>query len=136
MASVSFVLKISAFFASLFSLNVLICLFQFRQGGDSSTKRAKFDQEAEWKVNDESRSVERNAASQENNLTSTQMETPASTSNIISSDAGTEKSGYDQLPKEMNEMKIRDDKSDSHDDKVKSVEDALQGEIVMLLYLN
>lgn len=64
------------------------------------------------------------------------METPASTSNIISSDAGTEKSGYDQLPKEMNEMKIRDDKSDSHDDKVKSVEDALQGEIVMLLYLN
>lgn len=86
-------------------------------GGDSSTKRAKFDQEAEWKVNDESRSVERNAASQENNLTSTQMETPASTSNIISSDAGTEKSGYDQLPKEMNEMKIRDDKSDSHDDK-------------------
>lgn len=71
--------------------------------------------------------MERNAACQEKNLTSTSTETLASTSNIIPSDAGTGKSGYDQLPKEMNEMKIRDDKSDSHDEKVKSVEDALQG---------
>lgn len=29
-----------------------------------------------------------------------------------------EKSGYDQLPKEMHEMKIRDERSNSHDEKV------------------
>lgn len=50
-------------------------------------------------------------------MASTSLETAASTS-----DASTmprkEKSGYDQLPKEMHEMKIRDEKVNHHDEKV------------------
>ncbi|XP_034709185.1 shaggy-related protein kinase theta-like [Vitis riparia] len=84
-------------------------------GGDSSTKRAKVDQEAEQKVADESHSVEK-STSLEQHMASTSQETAASTSNV-SSIARTEQSGYDQLPKEMHDMKIRDEKVDPHDDK-------------------
>lgn len=84
-------------------------------GGDSSTKRAKVNQEAEQKVADESHSVEK-STSLEQHMASTSQETAASTSNV-SSIARTEQSGYDQLPKEMHDMKIRDEKVDPHDDK-------------------
>ena len=53
-------------------------------------------------------------------MASTSQETAASTSNV-SSIARTEQSGYDQLPKEMHDMKIRDEKVDAHDDKVMSL---------------
>lgn len=53
-------------------------------------------------------------------MASTSQETTASTSNV-SSIARTEQSGYDQLPKEMHDMKIRDEKVDPHDDKVISL---------------
>lgn len=52
-------------------------------------------------------------------MVSTSQETAASTSNI-SSVVRTEQSGYDQLPKEMNDMKIRDEKIDPQDDKVRA----------------
>ena len=53
-------------------------------------------------------------------MVSTSQETAASTSNV-SSIVRSEQSGYDQLPKEMHDMKIRDEKIDPHDDKVMSL---------------
>jgi glycogen synthase kinase 3 beta len=50
-------------------------------------------------------------------MASTSQENAVSTSNITSV-TRTEKSGYDQLPKEMHQMKIRDEKTTSHDEKV------------------
>lgn len=50
-------------------------------------------------------------------MASTSLETAASTSDI-SSMPRKEKSGFDQLPKEMHEMRIRDEKANNHDEKV------------------
>lgn len=50
-------------------------------------------------------------------MASTSLETAASTSDISSMPIK-EKSGYDQLPKEMHEMRIRDEKANNHDEKV------------------
>lgn len=61
--------------------------------------------------------VERSSTSLEQHMASTSLEPHASTSNI-SAVARTERSGYDQLPKEMHEMRIRDDRNANHDDKV------------------
>ncbi|XP_024451570.1 shaggy-related protein kinase theta isoform X4 [Populus trichocarpa] len=85
-------------------------------GGDAGTKRAKIDQEIERKVDEESYLVERSVTDQEQHMASTSQENAASTSNITSV-TRTEKSGYDQLPKEMHQMKIRDEKTTSHDEK-------------------
>ncbi|KAK9273770.1 hypothetical protein L1049_018580 [Liquidambar formosana] len=85
-------------------------------GGDSSTKRVKVDQEAERKVFGELNTMEKSTRGLEHHMASTSLETVASTSSI-SSIAGTERSGYEQLPKEMHEMKIRDERTDNHDDK-------------------
>ncbi|KAH7577867.1 hypothetical protein JRO89_XS01G0309100 [Xanthoceras sorbifolium] len=83
-------------------------------GGDSGIKRAKVDKETN--VNGEVDSVERSANSLEQHMASTSLEPVASTSDV-STNAGTERSGYDQLPKEMHEMRIRDDKTANPDDK-------------------
>ncbi|XP_048426392.1 shaggy-related protein kinase theta-like [Pyrus x bretschneideri] len=89
-------------------------------GIDSATKRAKMDQDNEKKANKQPNTVERSATGLEQHMTSTSVETAASTSSV-SSVAKTEtkevKSSYDQLPKEMHEMKIRDEKANHHDDK-------------------
>lgn len=61
-------------------------------------------------------------------MVSTSQETAASTSNV-SSIVRTEQSGYDQLPKEMNDMKIRDEKIDPQDDKVRA-----SGLLILSLY--
>lgn len=90
---------------------------------DCSTKRAKVDQETE-KVNVESNGAEGRATILEQHVPSTSVENGA-TSTLSSmanpeskaEDIG-EKSGYDQLPKEMHEMRIRDEKGNSHDEKV------------------
>ncbi|EXB40229.1 Shaggy-related protein kinase theta [Morus notabilis] len=92
-------------------------------GVDTSTKRAKVDQETE-QVNPKSNGAEAIAANIEQNVPSTSLENVACTS-IASSmvkpeakaDDVAERSGYDQLPKEMHEMKIRDERSNSHDEK-------------------
>lgn len=52
-------------------------------------------------------------------MASTSLETAASTSDI-SSTARREKSSHDQLPKEMHEMRIRDEKANNRDEKVHS----------------
>ncbi|CAL5382890.1 unnamed protein product [Camellia sinensis] len=81
--------------------------------GDSSIKRVKVDQEVDRKVTVESQSFERCAVEVEQNKASTSRETAASSSHA-SSIGRAEKSGYDELPKEMHEMQIRDE---NHDDK-------------------
>ncbi|KAK3194877.1 hypothetical protein Dsin_026187 [Dipteronia sinensis] len=83
-------------------------------GGDSGIKRAKVDKETE--VTGEMGSVERSATSLQQHMASTSLEPVAITSDI-SANARTERSGYDQLPKEMHEMRIRDDKTVKPDDK-------------------
>ncbi|XP_058223819.1 shaggy-related protein kinase alpha-like [Rhododendron vialii] len=85
-------------------------------GGDSSLKRVKVEQEVDQKVAGESKSFDRCATGIEQNMASTSRETAASSSHV-SSIVKTEKTGYDQLPKEMHEMKIRDLKDDNYDDK-------------------
>lgn len=88
---------------------------------DSITKRAKVDQETEKKANKQSNTVEKSATSLEQHTVPTSLETVASTSDVSSiakTEAKEEKSSYDQLPKEMNEMKIRDEKANNHDEKV------------------
>ncbi|KAL6290178.1 shaggy-related protein kinase theta-like [Prunus yedoensis var. nudiflora] len=89
-------------------------------GVDSITKRAKVDQETEKKANKQSNTVEKSATSLEQHTAPTSLETVASTSDVSSiakTEAKVEKSSYDQLPKEMNEMKIRDEKANNHDEK-------------------
>ncbi|XP_010255498.1 PREDICTED: shaggy-related protein kinase epsilon isoform X1 [Nelumbo nucifera] len=85
-------------------------------GGDSGSKRAKVDQEMEQNATNETHLMEKTSIGLEQHVASTSIETDVSTSNI-SITSKTEKSGYDQLPKEMHEMKIRDDKTENHDDK-------------------
>ncbi|XP_043716629.1 shaggy-related protein kinase epsilon-like isoform X2 [Telopea speciosissima] len=85
-------------------------------GGDSGTKRAKVDQEVEQNVTGESHSMEKSTTELEQHMASTTLEATAGTSDI-SAISETEKSGYDLLPKEMHEMKIRDDNADGHDEK-------------------
>lgn len=85
-------------------------------GGDSSLKRVKVEQEVDRQVAGESQSFDRCDTGIEQNTTSTSRETAASSSHV-SSIVNTEKTGYDQLSKEMNEMKIRELKDDNYDDK-------------------
>ncbi|KAL4383526.1 hypothetical protein GQ457_15G026280 [Hibiscus cannabinus] len=84
-------------------------------GGDTSSKRAKVDQESGTDPN-ESSLVESSTTGLDQHMASTSRETVASTSSVTSV-ARQEKSGVDQLPDEMHEMRIRDEKSASHDDK-------------------
>lgn len=78
----------------------------------------KVEQEVDRQVAGESQSFDRCDTGIEQNTASTSRETAANSSHV-SSIVNTEKTGYDQLPKEMNEMKIRDLKDDNYDDKVK-----------------
>lgn len=84
-------------------------------GGDSLTKRVKFDQETEQKTNGELYLDDRSTTSLEQHMASTSLENAASTSNPSTVDK-TEKLGHDQLPKEMHEMRIRDART-NHDEK-------------------
>ncbi|KAG6666773.1 shaggy-related protein kinase epsilon-like [Carya illinoinensis] len=88
-------------------------------GGDSGTKRAKFDQQIERLDNEEANRVARRATGLEQHMASSSLETAESISDVsdLSSMGGIEKSGYDQLPKEMHEMRIRDEKCNTHDEK-------------------
>ncbi|XP_031743676.1 shaggy-related protein kinase theta isoform X2 [Cucumis sativus] len=84
-------------------------------GGDFGIKRAKVDQETEQKVGGVSDDVGRAASGLGLDSSSSSLDNVASTSNI-SSIAGAEKSGFDHLPREMREMRIKDEKS-NHDEK-------------------
>ncbi|MBA0554244.1 hypothetical protein Golob_013360, partial [Gossypium lobatum] len=93
-------------------------IFLSHQGGDSFTKRAKVDQESEFKATGESNISDRSTSGPEHHMASTSSETVASTSNAASSSSNiTEKLDLDQLPNEMHEMRIRDEKTTGHYDK-------------------
>ncbi|XAR63103.1 Non-specific serine/threonine protein kinase [Bertholletia excelsa] len=81
-------------------------------GGDSNMKKVKVDQELDRRTIGESESSGRCATGMEQNMASTSKETAVS-----SSMARSDQSGYGELPKEMHEMKIRDEKTDNHEDK-------------------
>ncbi|XP_077234581.1 shaggy-related protein kinase epsilon-like [Tasmannia lanceolata] len=83
-------------------------------GGGSGTKRVKVDEEVEGKVGTEPHLGGDTTMGLEHQMASTSLETDASTSNM---DSIAKKTDLDQLPKELHEMKIRDDKPDSPDDK-------------------
>lgn len=86
------------------------------QGGDSNSKRAKFEQETEVKAVEKTNIVEKVSTDQDQPVDALK-ETTVGTSDV-STAARTEKSGYDELPKELNEMKIRDEKSKNNNEKV------------------
>jgi len=86
------------------------------QGGDSNSKRAKFEQETEVKAVEKTNIVETVCTDQAQPVDAPK-ETTVGTSGV-STVARTEKSGYDELPKELNEMKIRDEKSKNNNEKV------------------
>ncbi|KAL4339140.1 hypothetical protein GQ457_08G022880 [Hibiscus cannabinus] len=79
-------------------------------GGDICTKREKVDQESE------SNSFESSSCGLEQHMDTT-SESAASSSNVTSVNV-TKKSGLNQLPNEMHEMRIGDDNTSGHDDKV------------------
>lgn len=88
----------------------MICL---AQGGEPSTiKRAKVDQELDQRLPGGVETVENRMRDPEQH---NELKSVASTSG--SSHDRRDKPGYDELPKEMNEMKIKDDKKrDGHEE--------------------
>ncbi|KAI3894074.1 hypothetical protein MKX03_013271 [Papaver bracteatum] len=101
--------------------------------GDTNTKRVKVEQEIEPEVaaveveaapapaaanhSVVDNKIEAAAERGEENIASTSQENDASTSEDSAAiPKAAEKSGVDQLPKELNEMKIKDDKNDNNDD--------------------
>lgn len=86
------------------------------QSGDSGSKRAKVEQEVDTKIACEVQSEENSLRAPEHNTASKSLETVSNKSDVH---GRPDKSDYDKLPKEMHEMKIKDDKADNHEDNVK-----------------
>ncbi|KAL6005612.1 Shaggy-related protein kinase theta [Asimina triloba] len=84
--------------------------------GGSGTKRVKVDQDVEGRVPKEPNFGEDTIPGLDQRGESVSQETDASSSIAVAT-VRTNRAGVDQLPKEMCEMKIRDDKTDHHDDK-------------------
>ncbi|KAJ4746790.1 Shaggy-related protein kinase theta [Rhynchospora pubera] len=81
--------------------------------GDSGTKRAKVDQDSEGEIIIEPHLTGKSVANGEEMNIETQLENnEASTSTAAPPALCTDDSPVDQLPKEMHEMTIRDDKAD------------------------
>lgn len=87
--------------------------------GDSSIKRVKVEQELDHRDSCDVETGKNCLQAPEQHMESNSLEAVASTSNVHGKP---EKSGYDELPKEMHEMKIREDKTDDHDDIGKDME--------------
>ncbi|KAI5421584.1 Shaggy- protein kinase theta, variant 2 [Lathyrus oleraceus] len=91
------------------------------KGGDSNSKRAKFDQETE-KVFDGKNTLSRSVREQPLSRSVREQRVDASkeatvgTSNVATV-TKTEKLGFDELPKELHEMKIRDEKRTNNNEK-------------------
>lgn len=87
------------------------------QGGDSSIKREKVEQEIDQIVAREVEAGEKCLRAPEQQMASNSSESVASTSDVH---VRPEKAGYDELAKDMQEMKITDDnKSDNQEDSIK-----------------
>ncbi|KAL0373639.1 UNVERIFIED_CONTAM: Shaggy-related protein kinase theta [Sesamum radiatum] len=89
--------------------------------GDPSIKR-KDEQELDHRDSCDVETGENCSRAPEQHMESNSLEAVASTSNVHGKP---EKSGYDELPKEMHEMKIRADKTDNHEANVKDMESTI-----------
>jgi len=87
------------------------------QDGDSGTKRAKVDQDTGGEVPAEPDMVEAKAMDVDLPTAPSHLDSDANAS-IIDPNGRTEKAGVEQLPKEMHEMTIRDEKVNDQSDKV------------------
>jgi len=88
-------------------------------GGDSGSKRVKVEQEIDTRIAHEVQSEENSLRAPEHNAASKSLETVSNKSDVH---GRPDKSDYDELPKEMHEMKIKDNKADNHEDNVKEME--------------
>ncbi|CAA3021423.1 shaggy-related kinase epsilon [Olea europaea subsp. europaea] len=88
-------------------------------GGDSGTKRVNVEQELDTRVACEVQSEENSLRAPEQLTASKSLETVSKTSKVH---GRPDKSDYNELPKEMHEMKIKDDKADDHEDNAKEME--------------
>ncbi|KAG8363343.1 hypothetical protein BUALT_Bualt19G0012600 [Buddleja alternifolia] len=88
-------------------------------GGDSNFKRVKVEQELDQRDPYEVEPGVDCLRAPEQHIEPNSLEAVASTSDAHYQP---EKSVYNELPKEMHEMKIRDDKSDNHEENVKDME--------------
>ncbi|KAH7686852.1 Non-specific serine/threonine protein kinase protein [Dioscorea alata] len=85
-------------------------------GGDPGTKRAKVDQDVEERIAAEPNQTQEKVLGLDLQTSSGNLKCEASTSGVDPT-ARTEEPGVDQLPKEMHEMTIKDDKADDLNDK-------------------
>ncbi|XP_073001365.1 shaggy-related protein kinase epsilon-like [Typha latifolia] len=85
-------------------------------GGDSDTKRAKFDQHGLGDIVIEPHLVGEKALDVDQKTSSSHLDIDGNTSSL-NPPMKTEESCFDQLPEEMNEMTIRDEKVDDPDKK-------------------
>lgn len=85
------------------------------QGGDSNSKRAKLDQETEKGFS--GRGTNTLSRSVREQRVEASKEATVGSSNVAAV-TKTEKLGFDELPKELHEMKIRDEKSTNNNEKV------------------
>ncbi|KAH0726393.1 shaggy-related protein kinase epsilon [Solanum tuberosum] len=97
-------------------------------GGDSSIKRVKVEKEVDQRVVGETQMEERCTTTTvpKEDMASTSKETTARSTSAM--DTRPENSELDELPKEMHEMKIKDekaDKADSLEDNLKDMEPAV-----------
>lgn len=107
-------------FHQLATLQWLYCflvLLHSWQGGDPGTKRAKVDQDVEERIAAEPIQTQEKVLGLDLQTSSGNLKCEASTSGVDPT-ARTEEPGVDQLPKEMHEMTIKDDKVDDLNDKV------------------
>ncbi|KAK4483450.1 hypothetical protein RD792_010637 [Penstemon davidsonii] len=91
-------------------------------GGDTSTKRVKVEQEMDHRASSNLERGENCPRPQEQHMESNSSETISSTSDAHDKNEKSGLSGCDELPKEMHEMKIGDEKSDNHEDNLKDME--------------
>ncbi|XP_009610982.1 shaggy-related protein kinase epsilon-like [Nicotiana tomentosiformis] len=91
-------------------------------GGDFSLKKVTVEQEVDHRVDGETQLEEQCTIAPKQDVTSTSEESTVCTLNV---DTRPEKSRYEELPKEMNEMKIRDEKTNGHEDDIKDMEPAV-----------
>lgn len=88
------------------------------KNGDSGTKRAKVDLDSDGEIIIEPHLAGESVSNGEEMKTTTQLENNEASTSSAAPAPRTDDSSVDQLPKEMHDMKIRDDKADDPCEKV------------------
>ena len=105
---------------SIHCLTTVLACNLLHQDGDSGTKRAKVDQDIGGEVPAESDMVEAKAMDVDLPTAPSHLDSDANASNVDPNDRA-EKAVVDQLPKEMHDMTIRDEKVNDQSEKVHAV---------------